>query len=88
MGAMASLGPMDLTGKIYVGDHQTLFHSEYITCGPHGLRAFFFHKSMGDIDPLSVASFDARGLIGRKVSLKILNSGNILKTFTYIRIER
>ena len=49
MGAMASLGSRDLTGKIYVGDHQTLFHTEYITCGPHGLRAKYFF--MGDIDP-------------------------------------
>ena len=35
---MAPLDPRDLIGRIYVGDHKTLLHIKYISCGPHGFR--------------------------------------------------
>ena len=35
---VASLDPRGLIGRIYVGDHQTLLHTKYISCGPHGFR--------------------------------------------------
>ena len=35
---MASLGPRGLLGRIYVGDHYTLLHTQYISCGPHDFR--------------------------------------------------
>ena len=48
---MASLEPRGLIGRIYVGDHKTLLHTKYISCGPHGFREDFFsfshYKSMG-----------------------------------------
>ena len=34
----ASLGPRCLIGRIYVGDHQTLLHTKYVSCEPHGFR--------------------------------------------------
>ena len=30
-----------LIGRIYVGDHLTLLHTKYISCGPHGFREDF-----------------------------------------------
>ena len=39
---------LDLRGLIYVGDHETLLHTKYVSCGPHGFReedffsVFFF----------------------------------------------
>ena len=36
--AVASLDPRDFNGRIYLGDHQTLLHAKYISCGPHGFR--------------------------------------------------
>ena len=65
---MASLEYRGLIGRIYVGDHLTLLHTKYISCGPHGFREedFFSHyKSMEANDPRDVASLDPRGLIGR-----------------------
>ena len=65
---MANLDPRGLIGRIYVGDHNTLLHTKYISSGPHGIREedFFSHyKSIGANDPLGVASLDPRGLIGR-----------------------
>ena len=52
------------------GDNQTLLHTKYISCGPHGFRgeeflSFFHYKSMAGNDPRGVASLDPRGLIGR-----------------------
>ena len=35
---VASLGPRGLIGRIYVGDHLTLIHNKYVSCGPHGFR--------------------------------------------------
>ena len=35
---VASFGPRGLIGRIYVGDHQTLLHTKYVSCGPHGFR--------------------------------------------------
>ena len=42
---VASLGPREMVGRIYVGDHQTLLHTKYISHEP--LRIIF--KSMGAI---------------------------------------
>ena len=35
---VASLDPRGMVGRIYVGDHQKLLHTKYISCGPHGFR--------------------------------------------------
>ena len=48
---VASLGPRGLIGRIYVGDHKTLLHTKYVSCGPHGFReedflSFFYYKSL------------------------------------------
>ena len=67
---MASLDPRGLIGRIYVGDHQTLLYTKYISSGPHGFRqadflSFSHYKSMGANNPLGVAILGPRGLIGR-----------------------
>ena len=67
---VASLEPRGLIGRIYVGDHYTLLHTQNIICGPHGFReedflSFLHYKSMGANDPRGVASLDPRDLIGR-----------------------
>ena len=58
-----------LISRIYVGEHKTLLHTKYISCGPQGFRedflSFSHYKSMGANDPRGVASLDPRGLIGR-----------------------
>ena len=51
---MAGLDSRGLIGRIYVGEHQTLLHTKYISCGPHGFREedflnFSHYKSMGAI---------------------------------------
>ena len=67
----ANLDPRVLIGRIYVGDHWTFLHTNYISCGPHGFREeyfkrFFLHyKSMENLDPRDGGSLDHRGLIGR-----------------------
>ena len=48
----------------------TLLHTKYISSGPHGFieedfLSFSHYKSMGDNDPLGMASLGPRGLIGR-----------------------
>ena len=53
---VASLDPRGLIGRIYVGDHYTLLHTKYISCGPHGFReedflSFSHYRSMGANDP-------------------------------------
>ena len=35
---VANLEPRGLIGRIYVEDHYTLLHSQYISCEPHGFR--------------------------------------------------
>ena len=67
---VASLEPRGLIGRIYVGDHYTLLHTQYTSCGPYGFReedffSFTHYKSMGANCPRGVASLDPRGLIGR-----------------------
>ena len=67
---VASLGPRGLIGRIYVGDHKTLLHTKYVSCGPHGFReedflSFFYYKSLWAKDPRGVASLGPRGLNGR-----------------------
>ena len=39
---VASLDSRGLISRIYVGDHQTLLYTKYISCGPHGFREEFF----------------------------------------------
>ena len=48
---VASLDPRGLIGRIYVGDHYTLLHSKYISCGPHSFREedFFPIKSLWEL---------------------------------------
>ena len=41
---VASLDPRALIGRIYEGDHYTLLHTKYISCGPHGFREEDFFK--------------------------------------------
>ena len=83
---MVSLEPRGLIGRIYVGDHYTLLHTQYISCGLHGFReedflSFLHYKSMGTNDPQGMASLDPRGLIGR---IYIVNQYTLLHT-KYIR---
>ena len=39
---MASL---DLIGRIYIGDHETVLHTKYISCGSHSFREDFSNFS-------------------------------------------
>ena len=53
-----------------VGDHYSLLHTKYISCGPHGFRekdflGFSHFKSMGANDPWDTAISDPRGMVGR-----------------------
>ena len=62
--------PRGLIGRMYVGDHYTLLHAQYISCWSHGFREEDFYscshcKSTGANDPRSMASLDPSGLIGR-----------------------
>ena len=41
---MANLDPGGLIGMIHVGDHQTLLHTKYISCRPHGFIEEDFFK--------------------------------------------
>ena len=41
---LVSLGPRGLIGRIYGGDHLTLLHTKYVSCGPHGFREEAFFK--------------------------------------------
>ena len=66
---MASLDPKDMVGRIYVGDHYTLLHTKYMSCGLHGFREedflrFSHYKSTGANDPRGMAKLNPRGLIG------------------------
>ena len=68
---MANLDSRGLIGRIYVGDHLTVLHTKYISCGPHGFRGedffkvFSHYKSTGAYDPRGMTSLDPRGFIGR-----------------------
>ena len=65
---VASLELRGLIGRIYVGDHYTLLHTQYINCGPNGFREEDFlshYKCIGANDPRGVASLDLNGLNGR-----------------------
>ena len=59
---MANLDPRGLIGRIYVGDHETVLLTKYISCGPHGFReedflSFSHYKSVGANDSLGMASW-------------------------------
>ena len=66
---MASLDPRGLIGRILVGDHYTLLHTKYISCGHHGFRedflGFSHFKSMEANDPRGTANLNHMGMIGR-----------------------
>ena len=56
-----------MVGMIYVGDHQTLIYSKYISCGPHCYRIEVFksyshYKSMRALDPHVHDKFASKGL--------------------------
>ena len=61
---VASLEPRRLIGRIYVGDKNTLLHTQYISCGPHGFREedFLIFSHYESNDPRGVTSLDPRGL--------------------------
>ena len=51
---------------VYVGDHLTLLHIKYVSCGSHGFKdvlSISHYKSMGVTDHRDMASLDPRGLI-------------------------
>ena len=67
---MVNLGPKGFICRIYVGDHYTLLHTKYISCGPHGFIEVDFLsvsqcKTMGANDPRGMANLDPRGMVGR-----------------------
>ena len=33
---LINLEPRGMVGMIYVGDHQTLLYTKYVSCGPYG----------------------------------------------------
>ena len=37
---LANLEPRGMVGMIYVGDHQTLLYTKYISCGSYGYLKF------------------------------------------------
>ena len=41
---VANLDPRGLIGRVYVVDHYTLLHTNYISSGPHGFREEDFFK--------------------------------------------
>ena len=65
---VASLGPRGMIGRIYVWDHYTLQHTNYVSCGPHGFREDFLSFPILSpwefTAPWCMASLDPRGLIG------------------------
>ena len=81
---MASLEPIGLIGKIYVGDHYTLLHTQYISCWPPGFRedflSFSHYKSIGASDPWGVARLDQKGLIGRIYVHNVVDYYTLLHT--------
>ena len=67
---VASLDPRGLIDRIYIGDHYTLLHTKYLSCGPPGFReedfvSFSHYKSMGPNGTRGVANLDSRGIVGR-----------------------
>ena len=63
---LANLEPRGMVGMIYVGDHQTLLYTKYISCGPYGygIEDFSFsnYKSMRATDPYVHGKFSPKGL--------------------------
>ena len=68
---LANLEPRGMFGRIYVGDHQTLLYTKYISRGPYGYGKEDFLKFFPIISlcqlliPMCMASFHPRGLIGK-----------------------
>ena len=63
---LANLEPRGMVG-IYVGDHQTLLYTKYISLGPYGygiedFQSFSNYKSMRAIDPNVHDKFSPKGL--------------------------
>ena len=69
--SLINLEPRGMVGMIYVGDHQTLLYTKYISCGPNGYGLEDFLKKNPIISlcelffPICMTSFHPRGLIGR-----------------------
>ena len=59
---VASLDPRGLTGRIYVGDHQTLLYTKYISSGPHVSEKFFPSQVYGSSRPLGSGQSGPQGL--------------------------
>ena len=66
---LANLEPGGMIGMLYVGDHQALLYTKYISCGPYGygIEDYFFlsfsnYESMPAIDPHVHVKFSAKGL--------------------------
>ena len=63
------LDPRGFIGRIYVGDHQPVLHSKYISCWPHGFReedfktGFFPFKSIETLIPRGRVSFGLQRLV-------------------------
>ena len=65
---LANLDPRGMTGKIYIGDHLTLLHTNYLSSRPYGFREedFSHYKSTGAIychgnqnsNPISMVHFN------------------------------
>ena len=50
---MTNLDPRGLIGRIYVGDHLTLLHTNYLSCGPHSFRekdSFIFFSTKSPLE--------------------------------------
>ena len=80
---MASLDLRVLICRIYVGDHKTLLHPKYISCGPHGFReedflSFSHYKSMGATDPTGRGPFGPKGLNWQVLCRRPLNTATYL----------
>ena len=80
---MASLDPRVLICRIYVGDHKTLLHTKYISCGAHGFReedflSFSHYKSLGDNDPRGMAGYGPKMLYWQDLGMRPLNTATYL----------
>ena len=72
---VANLEPRGLIGRICVGDHYTLLHTQYIGCGPHGFREEDF-LSLSPWELMAPGAWP-RGLIGR---IYVVNHYTLLHT--------
>ena len=67
---LVNLEPRGMVGMIYVGDHQKLLYTKYISCGPYGygiedFKAFPIISLCELLIPMCMTSFSSICLIGR-----------------------